>query len=189
MTCPGCQQENPPQAKFCLGCGSPLDATAVLGGFYAELQVENERLTGESQGLHRSLNDALEQQAATSEVLKIISRSTLDLSSILRTVAESATRLCGAQHGHIFQFDGAVLRFAAGYGTSPELRKYFDAHPVPLGPGSASGLAASERRTLTALAEILGQSRRSRRVTLEERTIIVLESKRTRRKSRAVAAD
>ncbi|HMF98333.1 MAG TPA: hypothetical protein VKE96_28730 [Vicinamibacterales bacterium] len=52
-----------------------------------------------------------------------------------------------------------------------------------------SDTAASERRTLTALAEILGQSRRSRRVTLEERTIIVLESKRTRRKSRAVAAD
>jgi two-component system, NtrC family, sensor kinase len=45
-------------------------------------------------------------------------------------------------------FDGDVLRFAAGYGTSPELKKYFDAHPVPLGPGSASGLAASERRTI-----------------------------------------
>src|SRR5262249_4615902 len=54
----------------------------------------------------------------------------------------------GRRHGHIFEFDGGVLRFAAGYGTSPELRKYFDAHPVPLGPGSASGLAASERRTV-----------------------------------------
>src|SRR5262249_33905951 len=98
--------------------------------------------------LEKRLAEALEQQTATSEVLKIVSRSGLDLTSILKTVAETATRLCGAQHGHIFQFDGEVLRFAAGYGTSPELRKYFDAHPVPLGPGSASGLAASERRTI-----------------------------------------
>src|SRR5262245_41826813 len=98
--------------------------------------------------LEKRLAEALEQQTATSEVLKIISRSALDLASILKTVAESATRLCGARHGHIFEFDGGVLRFAAGYGTSPELRKYFDAHPVPLGPGSASGLAASERRTI-----------------------------------------
>jgi GAF domain-containing protein len=98
--------------------------------------------------LEKRLAEALEQQAATSEVLKIISRSGLDLTSMLKTVAETATRLCGAQHGHIFQFDGEMLRFAAGYGTSPELRKYFDAHPVPLGPGSASGLAAAERRTV-----------------------------------------
>jgi hypothetical protein len=51
-----------------------------------------------------------------------------------------------------------------------------------------SGAPASERRTLTALADILRQSRHSKRVTLEERTIIVLESKRTRRKARADAA-
>jgi len=62
--------------------------------------------------------EALEQQTATSEILKIISRSAVDLTSILKTVAESATRLCGARHGHIFEFDGEVLRFAAGYGTS-----------------------------------------------------------------------
>src|SRR5215468_10430177 len=98
--------------------------------------------------LEKRLAEALEQQTATSEVLKIISRSGLELTSILKTVAETATRLCGAQHGHIFQFDGEMLRFAAGYGTSPELRKYFDAHPVTVGPGSASGLAASERRTI-----------------------------------------
>src|SRR5262249_15557550 len=98
--------------------------------------------------LEKRLAEALEQQTATSEVLKIVSRSGLDLTSILKTMAETATRLCGAQHGHIFQLDGEVLRFAAGYGTSPELRKYFDAHPVTVGPGSASGLAASERRTI-----------------------------------------
>src|SRR5215469_7812412 len=98
--------------------------------------------------VEKRLAESVEQQTATSEVLKIVSRSGLDLTSILKTVAETATRLCGAQHGHIFQFDGEMLRFAAGYGTSPELRKYFDAHPVPLGPGSASGVAASERRTV-----------------------------------------
>src|SRR5215831_1580895 len=106
--------------------------------------------------LEKRLAESLEQQTATSEVLKIISGSALDLTSILKTVAETATRLCGAQHGHIFQFDGEALRFAAGYGTSPELGKYFDAHPVPLGPGSASGLAASERRTVQ-ISDILAE--------------------------------
>lgn len=115
------------------------------------LKSEGSRVRDLEKRLTEALKDkaeALEQQTATSEILKIISRSALDLTSILKTVAESATRLCGARHGHIFEFDGEVLRFAAGYGTSPELRKYFDAHPVPLGPGSASGLAASERRTI-----------------------------------------
>ena len=141
MTCPWCQHENLPTMEFCGECGAPLERIDRTPRSYADLNAEVE-------SLRRSLSEALEQQTATSEVLKIISRSGLDLTSILKTVAETATRLCGAQHGHIFQFDGEVLHFAAGYGTSPELSKYFGAHPVPLGPGSASGLAASERRTI-----------------------------------------
>ena len=114
----------------------------------ADLLAEITTLRERMASLTRENTELQEQQTATSEVLKIISRSSLDLTVILKTVAESATRLCGAQHGRIFQFDGEVLRFAAGYGTSPELKKYFDAHPVPLGSGTASGLAASERRTI-----------------------------------------
>jgi GAF domain-containing protein len=113
-----------------------------------DLLAEISALRDRVASLTREVAELQEQQTATSEVLKIISRSAFDLTVILKTVAESATRLCGAQHGHIFEFDGEVLRFAAGYGTSPELKKYFDAHPVPLGRGSASGLAASERRTI-----------------------------------------
>src|SRR5215813_10768778 len=107
----------------------------------AVIAIENVRLFNETK-------EALEQQTATSDVLRAISHSALDLALILRTVAESATKLCGAQHGHIFRFDGEVLRYTVGYGTSPELKHYFDEHPVPLGPGSASGTAASERHTI-----------------------------------------
>ena len=110
------------------------------------IAIENVRLFTELETRNRDLTEALEQQTATSDVLKVISRSTFDLMPVLGTLAESATRLCGAQHGHIFQFDGEVLRFAIGYGTSPDLRAYFEQHPVPLGPGSVSGRAASDRQ-------------------------------------------
>jgi len=111
---------------------------------FTELQERNRAVTQ----AHAQVTESLEQQTATSDVLKAISHSALDLTLILRTVAESATKLCGAQHGHIFRFDGEVLRYAVGYGTSPELTNYFAEHPVPLGPGSASGTAASERHTV-----------------------------------------
>ena len=114
----------------------------------AVIAIENVRLFKELDARNRDLTEALEQQTATSDVLKAISHSALDLTLILRTVAESATKLCGAQHGHIFRFDGEVLRYAVGYGTSPELTNYFAEHPVPLGPGSTSGTAASERHTV-----------------------------------------
>ena len=112
----------------------------------AELIKDNDRLAEEAVRLRRELTESLEQQTATSEVLKVISRSAFDLMPVLETLAESATRLCGAQHGHIFQFDGEVLRFSAGYGTSSELTNYFAQHPVPLGPGSVSGRAAAQRQ-------------------------------------------
>src|SRR5262245_42440839 len=98
--------------------------------------------------LQKQLAHARDQRAASSAILKIISRASFELEPVLTTVVESATRLCAAQHGHIFQLDGAVLRFAVGHGTSAELRTYFEEHPVPLGPGSAAGQAAAERRTV-----------------------------------------
>ena len=98
--------------------------------------------------LTRELKEAREQQTATADVLKVISRSTFDLKLVLEALIESATRLCGATRGHIFQFDGEYLRFAAAYGAWPGFAEALANHPLRPGSGSISGRAASERRTI-----------------------------------------
>jgi len=144
MQCPRCQHETSPKVTFCEACGTPLAGSSQGGppaASHADLLRKIEHLT-------RALNEALEQQTATSEVLKVISRSTFDLQPVLEHVVESATRLCAATRGHIFRFDGEVLRFAAAYGAWPAFTDYLKRHPTPLGRGSVSGRAAAERRTI-----------------------------------------
>ena len=114
----------------------------------AVIAIENVRLFTELQTSNRDLTTALKQQTATAEVLKVISRSTFDLQPVLQTLIENATQLCGATRGHIFRFDGAVLRFAASYGATAEFVDWLERNPVPLGTGSVAGRAAHERRTV-----------------------------------------
>jgi len=111
----------------------------------AVIAIENVRLFNELEARNRDLAGALERETATGDVLKVISRSAFELQPVLDTVIETAARLCGAEHGHVHRYDGEVLRFAAGYGNRPEMFDYLREHPVPLGPGSISGEAATRR--------------------------------------------
>ena len=91
-------------------------------------------------------DEALEQQAATAEVLNAISRSTFDLQTVLDTLTASAARLCDADHAFIFQRFGDLLHHAASHGFSSDFIEYQKQNPIPLGRGSLTGRTALERK-------------------------------------------
>jgi signal transduction histidine kinase/HAMP domain-containing protein len=129
--------------------GDELEALAEqfnsMGG---QLQESYANLEQKVEDRTRELTESLEQQTATSEVLKVISRSTFDLQPVLEAVAENAVRLCGAERGLIYRFDGGLLRPAATYNVSPELREFLERNPITPGRHTAAGRAALERRTV-----------------------------------------
>ncbi|NIO43105.1 MAG: GAF domain-containing protein, partial [Burkholderiales bacterium] len=97
----------------------------------------------------RDLSEALEQQTAISDVLKVMSRSTSDLQPVLETLIENATKLCRADHGIIFRSDGKVFRLAAAYGSaSPEWLDFVGKHPISPGRGTIVGRVALERQII-----------------------------------------
>src|SRR5205085_1221500 len=98
----------------------------------AVIAIENTQLISE-------LRQSLQQQTATADVLKVISRSTFDLQTVLNTLVESAARLCEADMASINREKGAAYEQVANYGHSPELQGYMDAHPIPTGRGSVVG--------------------------------------------------
>jgi two-component system, NtrC family, sensor kinase len=107
----------------------------------AVIAIENTRLLNE-------LRESLAQQTATADVLKVISRSTFDLQTVLDTLAESAVRLCEAEHGWLSRRDDKVYRVAASFGHSKEehaaIREFFLQHPFSPGRGTLIGRTALE---------------------------------------------
>ncbi len=98
--------------------------------------------------LEQRLADALEQKAAMGEVLRVISRSTVDLKPVFDMVAERAVRLCAANKAFVYRLDGDVLRMTAAYGASPELREFTERNPIVAGRHSGVARAALERQTV-----------------------------------------
>jgi GAF domain-containing protein/CheY-like chemotaxis protein/anti-sigma regulatory factor (Ser/Thr protein kinase) len=112
----------------------------------AVIAIENVRLFKELQARNADVTESLNQQTATAEVLKIISRSTFDLEPVLETLLENAQRLCDAANGTFFRVDGEVLRLAIAHNTNPDYVAYRRQHPILITQDTIGGRAAFERR-------------------------------------------
>jgi len=114
----------------------------------AVIAIENVRLFDEVQARTEELTESLEQQTATADVLKVISRSTFDLKMVLQTLVESAARLCEADNATITRQKGGVFYRAEAYGFSREFMDHVKELPVVPDRATAHGRALLEGRAV-----------------------------------------
>ena len=115
----------------------PPDQVALIQTFarQAAIAIDNVRLFNQTK-------EALDQQTATSEVLKTISRTTFELQPVLETLIENATTLCKSDKGGIYLRQGEVYELVAAYGAEPAQLDFMKKNPVVPGQGSVVGLVA-----------------------------------------------
>jgi GAF domain-containing protein len=114
----------------------------------AVIAIENARLLAELRQRTDELETSLEYQTATSDVLKVISRSVFDLQKILEFVAETAARLCAAKQVGIFLQENNVYRFTVGFGQTPAYREIEERAAIKPGPETLVGRTALEGETV-----------------------------------------
>src|SRR5262249_14736897 len=114
----------------------------------AVIAIENARLFDEVQARTRDLSESLQQQTATADVLKIISRSAFDLRTVLQTLIESAARFCDADKATVLREKNGAFYRTEAYGFTREFMDYVKDVPIEADRGSASGRALLEGRVV-----------------------------------------
>ncbi len=110
----------------------------------AMIAIENVRLFDEVQARTRELSESLQQQTATADVLKVISRSTFDLQVVLDTLVESAAKLCEADMASINRPKAGTWKMVASFGYRADALKYMEGVAIPQGRGSIAGRTVME---------------------------------------------